>query len=160
IHSPAGAAAEAKAWFNELPLHGLSFLCVYGVGLGYYYEAAAEWLKKDRKRRLLFLEDDLALIHKLFETELGAKILQNPQVQLLYFRDLSEEEPAFEQFYWNAAMTRFCVSALKSYEKEKAELYAQLLHKLSYDAAMKNALAEEYLSCGVRFYLNFYQNML
>lgn len=160
FHSKSGALEEAKSWFHSLSLRNVSLICVYGVGLGYYYEAAADWLRKNRKRRLVFLEDDLCVIHKLFETELGSKILQNPQVQLFHFSHLGEEEIAFEQLYWNHALSRFSLSALQSYGKEKRETYSQLQHKIPYDMAMRNALLEEYLSCGLSFYLNFYQNIL
>jgi len=158
-HSQEGAQQEAKRWFEALMLRNVSFVCVYGVGLGYYYEAISPWLKKNRKRRVVFLEDDLAVIYRLFETEQGAKILGDRQVQLIYFQDL-KEEAIFEAFYWNFAMTRLAVSALHSYYEKKASIFAELRHKVAYDAAMKNALVDEYLRYGVSYYLNFYQNML
>jgi hypothetical protein len=160
VHSSRGPALEAEHWFQTLPLRNVSLLCVYGVGLGYYYDAALAWLKKERKRRLVFLEDDLSMIHRLFETEKASQILQDPQVQLLYFKDFKEEEAAFEQLYWSYAFTPLSVSALRSYQKEKQALFDQLEHKISYDAAMKNALVDEYMRYGVSFYMNFYQNML
>src|ERR1700732_3234795 len=45
LHSSKGAVAEATAWFSSLSLRDVSLLCVYGVGLGYYYEAAQVWVK-------------------------------------------------------------------------------------------------------------------
>lgn len=159
-HSQTGAAKEAKLWFHSLPLRKVLLLCVYGVGLGYYYDAAVEWLQKDRKRGLVFLENDPAVIYKLLQTTRGTEILKNPQVQLLYFHDLNEKEIAFEQLYWNFALTRIEITALQSYEQQKKELYDEIKYKITYDAATKNALVDEYMDYGANFYLNFYKNIL
>lgn len=159
-HSQKGAVKEAKDWFKSQNLASVHALYVYGVGLGYYYDAAKAWLKKNPKNYLVFLEDNLAVIHRLFETDKGAEILQDGQVQLIYFRDLKDEEAAFEVLYWNFAMSRICVSALNSYSKSKADFFVQLCHKITYDAAVKNALVDEYQRFGGAFFVNFYQNML
>lgn len=160
LHSQEGAIEEARQWVEALPLKGIALVCVYGIGLGYYYDAIYSWLKKNRKRRVVFLEDDLAVIQKLLETKRASKILQDPQVQLLYFKDLKADETIFESLYWNFAMTRLAVSALASYSKNKSTSIELLRHKIAYDAAMKNALVDEYMRYGASFYLNFYQNML
>jgi len=159
-HAESGAVQEAHAWFQSLSLHKMPMICIYGVGLGYYYDAVIDWLKRDRSRRVIFFEDDLAVIHKLFETERGYKIINDPQVQLLYFDDLEKEESVLSTFYWNVAMKRFVVSALNSYEQSKKDVFSDLRHKISYDIAMKNALVEEYVGYGTGFYLNFYENLL
>ena len=52
-HSQQGALAEAKSWLKGLALEGISLVCVYGVGLGYYYDAIEGWLKEDHRRRLI-----------------------------------------------------------------------------------------------------------
>lgn len=159
LHSMKGAAEEATRWFESLPLKGIPLVCIYGVGLGYYYDAIRPWLKKSRKRRVVFLEDDLAVIQKLLGTERGTKILQDPQVQLLYFKDAKAEE-IFEGFYWNFAMTRLAVTSLTSYSKNKPTSFEELRHKIAFDASMKNALVDEYMRYGANFYINYYQNIL
>jgi len=160
LHSQKGAVKEADQWFKDLPVKGVPLVCIYGVGLGYYYDAIRPWLKKSRKRRVVFLEDNLAVIQKLLETERGAKILQDPQVQLLYFNDSKADAEIFEGLYWNFAMTRLTVTALTSYSENKATSLEELRHKIAYDAAMKNALVDEYMRYGASFYINFYQNIL
>jgi len=157
---PAENPKEAKNWFAHLDLQKVHVLYVYGVGLGYYYEAAKEWLAKDKNRRLVFLEDDLDVLHALLHTQRATEMLQDPQVQLLYFKDLEDTEAVFEVLYWNFAMTRIVVSALRYYEQHKADLYAKLRHKIAYDSAVKNALVDEYLRYGGAFFINFYKNML
>ena len=160
LHAQSGAVSEAQNWFNALDLQKVVVLYVYGIGLGYYYDAAKAWLKKDKKRRLVFLEDDLAVMYRFLETERATTLLQDPQVQLLFFQDLKDNEATFEVLYWNFAMTRMQVSALQAYAKSKKELYDQFQHKIAYDFAVKNALVDEYLRFGGPFFLNFYQNIL
>ena len=160
FHSSEGALKEAESWFESLPLKKISLVCLYGVGLGYYYELALlAWLKQNRKKRLVIFEDDLEVVYKFFETEKAERLLKDPQVQLIYFHDLKKDE-VFEGFYWNFAMKRMTVSALKCYHDQKETTYKELCHKIAYDAAMKNALVDEYLRFGLSFYVNFYQNML
>jgi|688.fasta_scaffold00765_15 antitoxin component YwqK of YwqJK toxin-antitoxin module len=160
FYSKKGALKEAKTWFAGLNLSKSHVLFVYGVGLGYYHQAVKAWLKEDKIRRCIFLEDDLGVICRFFETEMATDLLQDPQTELLYFKDLQEKETVFEVLYWNFAMTTVTVSALNFYAQEKKEIYDQLQHKIAYDFAVKNALIDEYLRFGGSFFINFYQNML
>lgn len=158
-HSNSGAAEEANKWFSKLDLRNVQVLYVYGVGLGYYYEAAKNWLEKDPSHFLVFIEDNLKVIHQLFETNLGFSILRDPQVQLHYFTNLQDSKEVFELLYWNFIMTEMKVSALKYYQKVKKDLFNDIHHKIIYDASVKNALLDEYLKYGAAFYKNFYPNM-
>jgi hypothetical protein len=159
-HDVNGAAEEARCWFETLDLKGVHLLYVYGVGLGYYYEAAKGWLKKKKGRSVVFLEDDPGVICKLFETELGSALLKDCQVQLLFFKQAEDQEEALENIYWNFVLTRQIVSALGCYGTLKKEGYDKLSRKIAYDAAVKNALVHEYLRFGGAFFINYYQNML
>lgn len=161
LHTQNGAAEEAKEWFRELHLkNDIPFVCIYGVGLGYYYDAISPWLKKNRERRAVFLEDDLAVVQKLLETERGTRILNDPQVKLVAYADLKGDEQVFEGLYWNFALTRLAVTSLESYSLNKSGQLKELRHKISFDAAMKNALVDEYMRYGANYYINFYRNML
>lgn len=159
-HSQDGAAEEAKKWFATLQLEDVPVIYVYGIGLGYYYDAAKKWLKGHPDRRLIFLEDDLPVIHRFLETERAKDVLRDPQVQLLYFEDLKDNEAVFEVLYWNFAMKRLVVTPLQLYANKRAAFFSELRHQIAYDAAVKNALVDEYLRFGGAFFINFYQNML
>lgn len=159
-HSQQNPLAEAKKWFASLKLDQVKVLYVYGVGLGYPYRAAQKWLKGSADRAIVFLEDDLGVIKSLLETENGSQILTDPQAHLYYFQDLQRSKDVFEKLYWNFIMTPISVTALDYYAKTKGEMFIQLHHKIFYDAAIKNALLDEYLQYGVAFFRNFYPNML
>lgn len=160
FHSESGAQQEADTWFSHLKLENIQVLYVYGVGLGYYYKAAKEWLKKDSKRTLIFLEDDLNVLYMFLQTSLATQILKDPQVHLHYFSSLVKKDAIWDKLYWNFILTQMHISALNSYLQYKEDIFSQLHHKLIYDASIKNALVEEYLYFGVGFFRNFYLNML
>lgn len=152
--------SEAKAWFASLDLAEIVVLYVFGVGLGYYYSAARAWLKKDPKRRLVFLEDDSAVIYFLFYTDLGTEILQDEQVDLRHFRYL-ERDPAFwGTLTWDYLLKPFQISALKAYETHRTQRWSDVKHHLSFEQHSRDDLVDEYLDHGIAYYLNFYSNLL
>lgn len=160
FHSQKGALTEAKNWFTTLAPKKIPLIYVYGVGLGYYYQAAKKWLHQDPSRRLVFIEDNLAVIHRLFETDLGYTILHDSQVQLHYLESMEKSKELFNILYWNFFLTTLLVSGLKLYSEFKNEIYQELQHKIHYDASLKNSLLIEYLNYGVGFFKNFYPNIL
>lgn len=163
FHSKTDPQEESKKWFSQLQLADIDVIYVFGIGLGYYYDAANEWLKQEPNRRLIFLENDLAIIHRLFETEKGTEILNDSQVKLHYFDNLEDSETVLtplSDLYWESMTTKVLVTALSYYAKSKEELFTQLHHKIIYDLSMLHAVLDEYLHYGYTFYKNFYPNML
>lgn len=151
---------EALNWKATLDLENIEVLYIYGVGLGYYLDSLKDWLKADSDHHIVFLEDDLEVIAKLFETEKGTQILSNPQVNLYFFSGVSETEVIFNQLFWKFPMAKLGFGALKYYRKTKGKKYEELQHQISYDAGVKNSLLEEYLQYGIAFYRNYYANIL
>ncbi len=159
-HSIADAQAEADQWFAQLDLNNDKVLFIYGIGLGYYYQAAQKWLKQDSEHAIVFLEEDPGVIYRLLETELGGKILRDPQIQLFFFQDLVEDKALFNELSWTFVDLPFAFSCLKLYEEVNSEGVSKLHHKLSFVLVEKSVFAEEYLKYGVVFYRNFYRNLL
>ncbi len=160
FHSQKGALAEAEDWFKTLPLNDIPLLYIYGVGLGYYYQVAQTWLHQNPSRRIVFIEDNLSVIHRLFETELGHQIIHDPQVQLHFFEGMEKSKELFNILYWNFFLTTLLVAGLKLYIEVKNDTYNDLQHKIHYDASLKNSLLIEYLEYGIGFFKNFYPNIL
>lgn len=160
IHSNSDAAAESRKWFESLPLEEIQVLYVYGVGLGYGFRAAKEWLKKNRNRQLVFIDDDLQVVHRLFEVEAGSELLRHPQVHLYFVQDL-EDWSEISEIVWNfSRVSHLHISALRSYSKHKNERFLELSHQISYDSAFYNAYLDEYFGYGISYFRNFYSNML
>lgn len=151
---------EAAEWARGLKLEGVEVLYVYGLGLGYYYLPLKDWLHEKNDRQLIFIEDELPVIAHFFETELALSLLKDPQVQICYLPTLDDPEAVLESLYWATMMARIKVEGLESYKRLKSSFYENLSYKISYDAAVKNALVDEYLRYGASFFRNFYPNML
>ncbi|MFA6914762.1 MAG: 6-hydroxymethylpterin diphosphokinase MptE-like protein [Parachlamydiales bacterium] len=159
-HSPEDAVAEAEKWKDQLRLEKKNIVYIFGIGLGYYYNALKPWLKKDRTRSVVFFENDLAVVKSFLQTQIASKFLKDPQAALYYFEDLEKDSETFDAMYWNYIHTQMEVSALALYETTQKLLTEELHHKIIYDASIKNALVEEYLRFGANFFKNFYANEL
>lgn len=159
-HSLEDPLKEAKDAFKKLDLESIKVLFIYGVGLGYDFLALEEWLKEDKKRSLVFLEDDLAVIHRLFETDVGAKILNHTQVQLSFIKNLEQADLIFNELFWHYHGLPFEMLPSIAYQKMRPRTFNDLKHKLSYDLETKEDLLQEYLEFGTAFFRNFYLNSL
>ena len=159
-HDNVDANAEACNWFNRLDLSGSTVLYVYGVGLGYGYLAARQWLSADPRHTLIFLEDELALISHLFQTEIGTQILEDQQVQLHHFSDMKEFETLFDEIYWDVVLSPMVIAALPFYAATHGDTFEALNHMIVYESAIKDGLIEEYMRYGASFHRNFFSNIL
>jgi len=159
FHSQNGARAEAQEWFNALKISDLQLLYVYGIGLGYYYEAALTWLQQSSQHVLVFLEDDPAVLRKFLETQRAHDALSNPQVQIVYLRDRKEKKAILGELYWDFAFAKVQISALRYYQEHKATSYDELCHEISFGNSIKKEYLSEYLSHGASYFVNCYQNL-
>ncbi len=151
---------DANSWLQELDLKDVEVLFVYGVGLGEYYEALKKWLKKDKKRALIFLEDDLEAIYHLFHAVKGSSLIHDNQVRLFYFEHLEEVKEILLMLAWEFLMKKLAVVATTNYAKKKKEIVDLLHHRILHDATLHNSIVEEYLKYGAGFFKNFYPNIL
>lgn len=160
-HSPEGAMREAEDGFKALDLYKIETLFVYGVGLGYFYQAAKEWLAESGSRNLVFLEDDLDVIHRLFETERGQEMLFDEQVFIQYFEKTSDDEKsgiyALPLYYF---LSNVRISALGYYARKFSDYLPLLVKQLEYMQYVKSFQMLEYMNFGQGFFQNFYRNML
>lgn len=162
-HPPGAALEEARNWFKSLDLYGIGTLFVYGVGLGYDYLAAKEWLSGGKDRSLIFLEDDLRVINLLFQTETGKEMVFNKQVRIQYFQQAPQEEDTESNlnaipFFYMLCSIRF--SALRHYSKKDPDKLPLIEIQLEYIKNCKGFYLLEYLNYGETFFQNFYRNLL
>ncbi|HEY4832211.1 MAG TPA: 6-hydroxymethylpterin diphosphokinase MptE-like protein, partial [Waddliaceae bacterium] len=164
-HSTQNALKEAEQWFSSLDLYNISTLFVYGVGLGYYYQAAKEWLRANRARHLVFIEDDSDVIVQLFQMELGTELLHDPQVTLLLIGLSRDEEPQdVEKRLFSLPYTLLLgnirLSALNLYSQIHEPHVFLLNLQLEYLKNVKIYQVMEYMRFGEAFFHNFYRNLL
>lgn len=146
---------EAKAAFRSLELHGIKVLFVYGVGLGYFYDAVKEWLKGDEGRSLVFLEDDLEVLYHLFSTVRGKEILHDSQVWVALVDEATLS--TLSEIY---VYKTFKVAGLEFYNATRKEFFDQLKAKIAFYMNLRIASTTEYSDHGRAFFTNFFNNLL
>ena len=159
-HSEVDPLREAEERLRRFCLEKTEVLYIYGIGLGYDYLSAKEWLKNDPKRRLIFLEDNLGVICRFFETDIAKDLLNHPQVQLTYLKDLEQADFVLNELFWHFQGQPYKIFPSVAYEKYRPRFYQELKHQLTYDMQTKYDLLSEYLEYGAAFFRNFYLNVL
>lgn len=159
-HSVKDPLKEAESRIQAFDLEKTEVLFIYGVGVGYDFLAARRWLEEDPKRRLIFLEDNLGVIYRFFETDTATQLLGHSQVQLTYLKDLEQADFILNELFWHFQGQPYKIFPSVAYEKYRPRFYDELKHQLTYDMQTKYDLLEEYLEYGAAFYRNFYLNIL
>lgn len=161
LHSEENPSLEAEKWFSALPLKVANAIYIYGVGLGYYYEAAKEWLRANPHRFLIFLEDDLEVIHRLFETERGSRLLHDPQVILHYWSDdESSYSVGIDKLLSHFSLHEYEITSLESYKQHRQRELSKLTDQIAFFCVLNKYETAEYSHFGLTFFNNFYRNML
>lgn len=163
FHSTANAAKEAEDWFASLNFYQAKALFVYGVGMGYYFRAAKDWLKEDSERRLIFFEDDLEVVYHLFQTEIGREILSHEQV-LLFFLEKDDKGNILSENFENIPsivfLHQYVFSCLKLYGEVNHQVIQDCSTLLGYFKNYKTFELLEQLTYGGKFFSNYYSNIL
>lgn len=160
LHSIKGAEEEANIWFSNLDLKHITTLIVYGIGLGYFYDAAKKWLREDPSRYLIFIEDDPDVLFYFFETVRASELLHDKQVRLHYFDKLDFNEKLLLSLASTFCLKEFEISTLPSYEEIFPGITSYLKGRICFWSELQRGFAAESLSFGNDFFLNFYQNLL
>lgn len=156
-HSQQDPLAESEAWFSEFSNKNIEHVAVYGVGLGYYYQVAKDWLKANERRALVFFEEDPRVIHRLFETELGSELLRNSQVSLFLFSDKNYTTMGPEKYVNDYFIQEMWFTSLVSYNTPK---FSDMKARINFMMGINKYTLMEYNFHGAVVLKNFYYNYL
>jgi hypothetical protein len=159
LHDEDVPEEEIKNTLASRNLSNIDVIYFFGVGLGYSWPVLLSWLQRNSKRRLVYLEDDLAVLKYFLETETATEVLLHPQVQVVVFHKIEEEKSTFHALTWKHLLKQIHVFSLPSYAAHRKEVTELLQERLTYESANKNEIVSEFLQHGVVFYRNFYANM-
>lgn len=160
LHSPEGIEKEIAQWKKKIDLQETRGLIIYGIGLGYSYLSLKEWLHADRKRHIVFIEDDLEVLKAFFEIDIATLFLDDPQVELLFFPSDHLNSEEFHSLLQKSLFQKIAFGALESYEKRKKENYQRLKVCFYLLKDVNEAKSAEFLLLGKAFFQNFYDNFL
>lgn len=156
IHSDKNIEVEVRQWSGLFDPNKIEWVIVYGVGLGYYYLGLKNWLKANPKRKVIFLEDDPALLASFSVTEGYQELIKDPQCLLI---DL-EDKDAYEGLIKQSLFRKIHITALASYQEKKRDEFEKLSFSIQFYRGIKESSTSEYLTLGKTFFKNFYHNVL
>jgi len=110
----AHASQEVDHFLSVLSLEETDVLYVYGLGLGYHYEALKKWLHAKKERSLVFIEHDLGVIDAFLKGGVAKTFLSDPQAYL-YFLDSQNLEQKIEELALQFPAEKISVVAIASY---------------------------------------------
>jgi len=159
-HDQAGALNQAKTILEEKSLKKTDLVCFYGLGLGYVYDALKEWLRKNPSRQLIFLEDDLEVVHCFFYTSRATEVLNDPQVILCYFSGLDYDILKLSHLVQGFFPLPFRFYSLTYYTFRYYKKAYHLCYTLLYLGMLTDKVFGENLSGQRGFLVNLYSNLL
>ena len=162
VHSSYSAQKEAERAVSSLKIDSVQVLYVYGIGLGYIYDAIKPWLKENSERYVVFLEDQLGILRCFLETEQASRALNDPQVMITYIK--TDDQTYLETICHDLAFyyvgLRFQYTALPHYERIRPDSVRQLQLKIMHSSAYVSFAGQEFMNYGATFFRNFYSNTL
>jgi len=150
---------EAEEWFEECHPRDAHILLIYGIGLGHYYKAALKWLKENPANLLVFIEDDLDVLHRFFETAIASKIIADPQVRVHALAVTSEADALIVLLTTVLMDVPYKISAWRFYKKHRPVKCLELENAISQGRYIKYAMFNEVLQYGFVYFKNFYQGL-
>jgi len=153
---PSALSEEEKALFaKKVNFTTFGLIVIYGIGQGEIYEAFKHELKLPN-RQIVFIEDDLGVIHNYLKTERAKEMLACPNAWLFYADPLCKSLLRISELFSDKTML---ILASPFYENTRKETFQKIESILLFHWNMLHALLAEYQSWGVNYFLNYFQNI-
>lgn len=161
LHSKYNAKGECSRYLDTSSIpKGVDVVCVYGAGLGYIYPHIKEgWLSKKKERLLILVEDDLEILHRLFEQESTTDLLNDPQVHLLYNPDRISNDGISEVIACLSLGLKVHLLALPYYARTREDTFFKFKEDFHYKALTVNFICSEFLHQSSAASRNLYKNL-
>lgn len=154
--SPKDPQEEASRAIHLTGLTDVNVVYVYGVGSGFMYDELKSWLRESSLRQLIFLEADLRVVKKLFQTERGTSILHDSQTWLYY---LDAENKVLDKTTSFFALQPWRFITLQRYLDKDPIFLQKTRSKLDFLASLKHTYLFEYMQFGWGYFQNFFRNI-
>lgn len=160
LHSQEDPVAEATQWFDSLDKQKVDVLYIYGIGLGYVYDAAKEWLLESPLRTIVFIEDNLEIIRCFLETERATCFLYDKQVWLEFLDWDTFVENFFKDLVLSFSLQQYQIAALPYYAANNEENLTLIHSRISFWMMIHRSIQVEQVSFGELFFSNYYRGIL
>ena len=155
LHDQTGAMQEALSWVASHAVDKVDYLIVFGIGLGWHWKALLPWLRLKSSRRIVFLEDDLAVIQAFLSSELAEPFFSDPQSTLLFLEDGIEGKQAKEIVTWYAYQRTWSTLVSPAYGRYRSEVFKQLSTELAVRQTDLSSILSELFEFGSSPLRNF-----
>lgn len=159
MHSPSGALVEAVHLFQSLSLAHVEILYVFGIGCGFFYEAARSWLHENPRRSLFFLEDRQEVLDFFTSTPLAETVLKDPQVEIHCIANFENDLSAIRSLAKQTCLEVYGFTALPAYAQHRLATYTLIQDLFSLEYAAASLISTELMQFGLPFFHNLYRNM-
>lgn len=160
LHATEGAVKEANKTLKAENIENTDVLVIYGIGLGYFYQAALKWLSGAKSRYLVFIEDDPVILASLPKTSSGKQLLKDKRVEIFFWENALSLEPLLKKIAWKFLFLRSSLIALPSYEHKKKEIFGAMQKEFSTIQHGVHLVASDFSDFGVKVFANIYSNLL
>ena len=155
LHSQKGAHEEAAFWAASYEVSKVDLLVVYGIGLGYCWEALLPWLKQKSSRRLIFVEDNLTTIRAFLESARAEPFFDDSQTTLFFIEEGKGSREVLETIAWNLYKKAWSCIASPAYRRYKEDSFQAILRELSVCQTEVADVLQEFFSPGETPLQNF-----
>jgi len=158
LHNRTNPSKEAQEWCGPIISANPDLLVVFGIGLGWHWKMLQPWLQKRPSRKLIIIEDDLAVISHFLQSPLAAPFFEDPQATLLYIDDGDEKEQAFQIISWNSHKQLCACIASPAYAQYRSDIFDLLFTELTTKQIDTETVLDEFFAFGDTQLQNFGRN--
>lgn len=158
LHNEMGAQEEAEQWFSGLSLDNIDWFILFGVGLGWHIKPILAWLKGNKERHLVILEDDLSVVAHFLRSPGALEILENPQVSFSFYEEGDEGDSVIKKLAWATHQKRYLFATLPAYQQNRPKRTRTLKERIVLKLADVHMVLDEYSSYGIACFHNLWSS--
>lgn len=161
LHSNYSARQESQKWCRTLDLEKYDVIVIFGLGLGYSFDALLPWLEESPKRQLLYLEDSLGVLEEFLKTKRAEKVLSHSRIRLECLDGTEQDKmKRFSELALHYVDLKVKIAALPHYDMHRHQEYLLLLSDFRKSLFRVMVAENEVSNFGGVFYKNFYNTAL
>jgi len=131
LYEKGAAQEERERAFSHVDLGSIEVLYIYGLGLGDYAMPILDWLEKDPKRDLVFIEEDLEVVRLFLQSENASLLLSHPQIHLRLMMESKQWKPFLDACASEFPYEHVELVALSSLKRASSQRFSKMrLHLL------------------------------
>jgi hypothetical protein len=159
LHDPNNPEKEAIHWWSSIDMKRVECLVIFGIGAGWPWKAILSWLQLKKERRVIILEDDIAVLSCFLRSSFAPLFFQDKQSTLLYLEDGEEGRRVIELVSWYLYQRPYKVVASPSKLQREPNVFAELCREISTEENNVKSVLDEFFTFGEGQLRNFGRNL-